>query len=236
MPTEDGIPVHFREIPNNTAKWWWRDPCLRWNMVHCIGLCGTLFFAGYDGSLFNGLQGIPQWQEYFGHPTGNILGLAGAILYLPMVVMAFVADWVATRYGRLIAIWIGTVIVIAGAIVNSASTSWGMYTAGRAVMGVGSAFCLTCGLLEIAHPRYRATVGGFFVSWTCYATLSYTGNRAWRLPCYLQLLGPGLVLLMTATAPESPRWLVSVGKNEKARELLAKHHANGDLADPLINY
>jgi hypothetical protein len=38
-----------------------------------------------DGSLFNSLQAIDQWQEYFNYPTGNILGLAGAALYLPSV-------------------------------------------------------------------------------------------------------------------------------------------------------
>jgi hypothetical protein len=29
---------------------------------------------GYDGSLLNGLQSLPQWRDYFNSPSGAILG------------------------------------------------------------------------------------------------------------------------------------------------------------------
>lgn len=172
---------------------------------------------------------------------------------------------------------------IAGAIVNSASTSFGMYIGGRAVMGVGSAMALTCGptlLQEIAHPRYRATIGGFYTaiyyiaasvsSWTsckspiqlklrCWdlscavGTLHLSGNISWRIPAYLQVVGPALVILLTLTCPESPRvspkgwaeeirsswhhqWLVSKGQNDKAESVLAKYHANGEIDDALVQH
>jgi MFS family permease len=202
-----------------------------------------------DGSLFNGLQGLEQWQEYYGNPSGNLLGLAGAALYLPSVVTAFVADYISTKYGRRWAIWIGSVIVIGGACVNSASTSFGMYIGGRAFMGVGSALCLTAGpalLQEVAHPRYRATIGGFYTGiyyiaaiisgWTCYAMIGVEGTKAFRIPCYLQILGPALVLILTCTCPESPRWLVHRGHLDEAKHVLAKYHANGDFDDPLVNH
>lgn len=32
------------------------------------------------------------------------------------------------------------------------------------------------------------------------------------------------------------RWLISKGRIEEARTILAKHHANGDLASPLVNF
>jgi MFS family permease len=102
-------------------------------------------------------------------------------------------------------------------------------------MGVGSAMALTCGptlLQEIAHPRYRATIGGFYTaiyyiaanvsSWTSckspirlklrcqelrcsVGTLHLPGNNSWRIPAYLQVVGPALVILLTLTCPESPR-------------------------------
>lgn len=34
---------------------------------------------GYDGSMMNGLQSLPQWRDYFGNPTGGMLGLLNAI-------------------------------------------------------------------------------------------------------------------------------------------------------------
>lgn len=46
---------------------------------------------GYDGSLLNGLQSLPQWREYFDTPTGAILGALsngytlGNFLALPII-------------------------------------------------------------------------------------------------------------------------------------------------------
>lgn len=34
---------------------------------------------GYDGSMMNGLQSLPQWQSAFNYPTGGKLGLLNAI-------------------------------------------------------------------------------------------------------------------------------------------------------------
>ena len=48
-------------------------------------------------------------------------------------------------------------------------------------------------------------------------------------PSFVQLL---LVFLL----PESPRWLMSRGKDEKALHILAKYHANGDRDDPLVRF
>ncbi|KAJ6546255.1 hypothetical protein DFH09DRAFT_927382, partial [Mycena vulgaris] len=34
---------------------------------------------GYDGSMRNGFQSLPQWEVYFGFPTEGSLGLLGSI-------------------------------------------------------------------------------------------------------------------------------------------------------------
>lgn len=59
---------------DNTNKLWIKDPALRINVLHCIGLYFCVFYLGYDASLLNGLQAMPQWQSYFNHPDVSLEG------------------------------------------------------------------------------------------------------------------------------------------------------------------
>ncbi|RFU34788.1 hypothetical protein B7463_g1558, partial [Scytalidium lignicola] len=72
----------FTQCRNNTNPHWWRDPGLRLNVFHCIVLYFCVFYLGYDASLLNGLQAMPQWQKYFNNPDSSLLGLISASLFL----------------------------------------------------------------------------------------------------------------------------------------------------------
>ncbi|KAF5502078.1 Rhamnolipids biosynthesis 3-oxoacyl-[acyl-carrier-protein] reductase [Colletotrichum aenigma] len=137
--------------------------------------------------------------------------------------------------------------LIAGAVVNSAAINLGMYIAGRVLMGNGISMELTIAptlLQEIAHPRYRAQIGSMYTciyyisavesAGVCLGTRHIEGKAAWRIPCYLQLVGPGVTLVMIFTMPESPRWLVRHGASDEALQIPGKYHANGDINDPLV--
>ena len=59
---------------------------------------------------------------------------------------------------------------------------------------------------------------------------------AWRIPTILQVLIPVIALPGFLLSPESPRWLVSVGRTEEARVILARSHAGGDSKSALVAY
>ncbi|KAF4907643.1 Lactose permease [Colletotrichum viniferum] len=220
---------------------------LRKNVFHCVGLCGTLFLNGYEGSLFNSLWTIDAWQNFFGYPKGNLLGLMNPAALFPGLMSPYFAELIANRFGRRWAVWIGVLINIAGAVLNSAAINLGMYIADRVLMGISISMGLTIAptlLQEIAHPRYRAQISSMYTciyystavisAGVCLGTRHIEGNAAWRIPCYLQIVGPGVTLAMIFTMPESPRWLVRHGASDEALQILGRYHANGDINDPLV--
>ena len=125
-----------------------------------------------------------------------------------------------------------------------------MYLAGRFFIGFGSNVSnATCPLLitELAHPRHRGRLttiyntlwylGAIIAAWTAYGTLvHYTTNLEWKLPTGLQCLMPGIQLFAIWLFPESPRYLISRGMDEFAKEVLIKYHGNGNRDDPFVNW
>jgi hypothetical protein len=59
---------------------------------------------------------------------------------------------------------------------------------------------------------------------------------AWRIPSLLQLAVPCLALYGTIMTPESPRWLISQGRVEEAREVVTKYHGGGDAGSALVSF
>ena len=51
---------------------------------------------------------------------------------------------------------------------------------------------------------------------------------AWRLPSLLQAVPSVLQVALVLFAPESPRWLVSKGREDEALQILAYYHADGN--------
>ena len=56
------------------------------------------------------------------------------------------------------------------------------------------------------------------------------------MPCIVQNAGPILVLSIVSFAPESPRWLCRQGRDEEAKAVMVKYHANGDVNDALVQW
>jgi MFS family permease len=175
----------------------------------------------------------PKCCRYFSTPKGQLLGLYAASVYLPSFIFAFVGEQISNRWGRRIAIWVGTVILLIGGLWNAFATSPGQFIGSRVIIGSGGAIAKVSApalLVEIAHPRLRPVLGGiyyglfysgsfmsavmcskfggmllYYMLISSVAGLYIPGTWSWRMPCFLQCIGPLLVLAFTCTAPESPR-------------------------------
>lgn len=182
-------------------------------------------------------------------PTGAHLGWITAIYWLGNGVAFPIAAWASNRYGRRPGIYMGYVFLILGVGMQGAAQNGTTFLVSRLFMGIASAWLGNGSPLlinEIAHPKHRPIanalfmcgwyVGGTLCGWTTFGCRNIPSEWCWRIPVLLQIALPVLALPGFLMSPESPRWLISVGRKEEAHEIFATYHAGGDKDDALVLY
>jgi len=101
-------------------------------------------------------------------------------------------------------------------------------------------------IMEIAYPPQRAPIGSvynalwpggaFVASWVTFGSFHIQTTWAWRLPSACQAIPSVLQVILILFGPESPRWLVSRGRETEALNTLAYYHADGNIDDPLVQF
>ncbi|GLB04530.1 hypothetical protein AtubIFM57258_010499 [Aspergillus tubingensis] len=234
-------------LPSGPA--WYKQPHLvRLNLI-ILSLVMFSSANGFDGSLMNGLEALDQWKTFMNNPTGAKLGWLNAIYWLGCGIGYPSASWIANRYGRKPGVYLGYLFLTLGCALQTAAPNATAFMLARLFLGGASAlFGNAVPLLinEVAYPTHRSIfnslfmsgwyVGGTVAAWVVFASRTYSSSWAWRLPSILQALVPVVGLPGFLLAPESPRWLISVGRNEEARAILTRYHAAGDESSPLVAY
>lgn len=206
------------------------------------------YATGYDGSMMNGLQSLTTWQSYFGNPSPGTLGILNAIQNIGQLVALPFCAIACDRFGRVAILILGAFIILIGTALQGAAQNTGMFIAARGVIGFGLAFNITAApllILELAYPTQRAqqvsvynalwNTGSIVAAWVTYGTFRINNDWAWRIPSIIQALASVIQILSCFFLVESPRWLISRGKQDKARDIITKYHANGNESDPVVN-
>ncbi|PPQ71354.1 hypothetical protein CVT26_011991 [Gymnopilus dilepis] len=222
---------------------------LHLKLVQQPGRLITSSTSGYDGSMMNGLQSVQEWEIFFHFPHGSTLGLFNAIQNIGSLATYPIAPYFADGLGRRSTIFIGAVIMVCATVLQAAAQSFGMFIAARFLIGFGLAFSFAAAPLlisEIAYPTQRAQLtsvyntlwafGSIIAAWTTFGTFRIPNNWSWRIPSALQGLPSVIQVLLIWFIPESPRYLINMGKEDRALHILAYYHANGNQNDPLVRY
>lgn len=241
---------------------WWRNARLRQLYFYVVILVLTNTANGFDGSyvyslfvytadsdysMMNGLQALPYWQDYFDSPRGSILGFYAASMSFGSLIGLPFCPPIVDRFGRKIGILVGSIFLLLGVGLQAGANGFGMFVAGRFLLGFGMCITLSSAPLliaEISHPQDRAILstymgctyhsGAFIAAWTTYGTLKIPSHMAWRLPSALQCVCTVIILCFLYWIPESPRWLIDRDRPGEALELLAYYHADGNKDDEFV--
>ncbi|KAF5328747.1 hypothetical protein D9619_011586 [Psilocybe cf. subviscida] len=253
----------YMHLITDTRPWYKNKRILILNFWICILLI-TSSTNGYDGSMMNGLQSVDAWEKEFNNPQGGKLGLFNAIQNIGALAGYPFAPYMADNFGRRRTIFFGAAIMILATVLQSVSHTFGMFIGARFLIGFGLTFAACAAPLlvtEIAFPTQRAQATSMYntlwqyhthsnerlfiiafllninsAAWTTFGTFRIPNNWAWRIPSALQGLPSVIQVFMIWFVPESPRWLLSKGRDEQALKTLAYYHANGDKHNPLVQY
>ncbi|KAK1762537.1 MFS transporter [Phialemonium atrogriseum] len=219
-------------------KPWYQKPNLR-SLYFCLvpAVLGVEMTSGYDGSILND----------FNNPQGAVLGVLNAAFSIGAVLALPVVPYVNDRFGRKHSITIGSVIILIGVVLQTASVHIAMFLISRLLLGMGIPFCISGAsqlIAELAHPREAGVLNGLFnESWyvgailaagTTLGTFSMPNDWSWRIPSLVQIAPSLLQVTFIWFIPESPRWLLSKDRDEEAFDILVKYHAEGNREDPFV--
>ena len=200
-------------------------------VIAVIAATGGLLF-GFDTGVISGA--IPFFQEDFGLDNSMIevvtsAGLVGAILG------ALFCGKVTDVLGRKIVILASAIIFTIGAIWSGFSPDVEQLIVSRLFLGVAigvSSFAVPLYIAEISPANKRGSLVSMFQLMITIGVLaSYLSDllfadesdlSCWRPMFYIGVV-PALILLIGMLfMPESPRWLISRGRDEEGRRILSR--------------
>ncbi|KAJ4240354.1 hypothetical protein NW757_012532 [Fusarium falciforme] len=241
-------PELLKVLPNTDLPWYRTKHLLLLNLILLVPLFSSSA-VGYDGSMMNGLQTLPQWRGFFNNPPAPVLGAINAVYPVCKILGLVPATLISDKWGRKMPIYLGLVALVFGPAIQAASMNLPMFIVSRGFIGFATVFPqVACPILvsELSYPTHRGKMtalyntffyfGAIGAAWITYGTFKIQSTWSWRIPSALQAAIPFCQLLFIYWVPESPRWLIANGKKDQAVALLTKWHAAGQTASPLVEY
>ncbi|KAJ5462038.1 uncharacterized protein N7458_003590 [Penicillium daleae] len=206
---------------------------------------------GFDGTLMSSINAMPWFHRHFGTSMeGSGTGLLFSIYSIGNLVGAVFAAPISDVFGRRMGMFVGSLIITIGAILEAVGSNIQLFMGGRFLIGLGVSLTNSAApvyLVEVAFPQWRGLFGGLYnvvgyytgalaCTWTAYGTGFLSSNWSWRARVIIQVVPSLVVMGAVFFLPESPRWLWAMGKQEQARQMLVKYHGSGKINSPLVRW
>ncbi|KAI8964263.1 hexose transporter [Daldinia sp. FL1419] len=208
-----------------------------------VAFGGILF--GYDTGTISGILAMDYFQNLFstgyvntkGHPdvspsqSSAIVSILSAGTFFGALGSPFLADTIGRRFSLIASSW----VFILGVILQTAATALPLFLAGRFFAGFG------VGLISALIPLYQSetaprwirgaivgayqfaiTIGLLLAAVVDYATQYRQDTGSYRIPVAVQFAWAIILITGMFLLPETPRYLVKKGQQDKAARSLGK--------------
>ncbi|WP_208034648.1 sugar porter family MFS transporter [Streptomyces cyanogenus] len=206
------------------------------------------FLFGYDSSVINGaVEAIRDRYDIGSAALAQVI----AIALIGCAIGAATAGRIADRIGRIRCMQIAAVLFTISAVGSALPFALWDLAFWRIVGGFAIGMASVIGpayIAEVAPPAYRGRLGSFqqaaivvgiaisqLVNWGLLNAAGgdqrgkLMGLEAWQVMLGVMVVPAVLYGLLSFAIPESPRFLISVGKRDRAREILAEVEGDIDL-------
>ncbi|WEO95046.1 sugar porter family MFS transporter [Streptomyces sp. FXJ1.172] len=211
------------------------------------------FLFGYDSSVINGAVEAIRTKYDIGSAA---LAQVIAIALIGCAIGAAYAGRIADRIGRIRVMQIAAVLFTVSAVGSALPFALWDFALWRVVGGFAIGMASVIGpayIAEVAPPAYRGRLGSFqqaaivigiaisqLVNWGLLNAAGgnqrghLMGLEAWQVMLGVMVVPAVLYGLLSFAIPESPRFLLSVGRRERAKEILAEVEGEGADLDARV--
>ncbi|KAI9719950.1 MAG: hypothetical protein M1828_005988 [Chrysothrix sp. TS-e1954] len=230
--------------------------------VNCVaGL--AIFFFGYDQGMMGSVNVSIDYAVNtmkFGHvEDGQVVvdntllqGGINSVYYLGTLVGCFLGGWTGEKIGRIKTLGLACVWALIGASLQTSAQNHTWMICARLVNGVGT------GILNVIVPvwatetashtsrgqfvaiEFTLNIFGVVVAYWLGFGCSYVDNGlspfVWRFPVAFQIIPLLFLFGILWFFPESPRWLVKVGRDDEARYILQRLRGIDEFDSAEIEY
>ncbi|WP_153813043.1 sugar porter family MFS transporter [Streptomyces sp. SUK 48] len=211
------------------------------------------FLFGYDSSVINGaVEAIRDRYDIGSAALAQVI----AIALIGCAIGAATAGRIADRIGRIRCMQIAATLFTISAVGSALPFALWDLAFWRIVGGFAIGMASVIGpayIAEVAPPAYRGRLGSFqqaaivvgiaisqLVNWGLLNAAGgnqrghLMGLEAWQVMLGVMVVPAALYGLLSFAIPESPRFLLSVGKRERAKEILAEVEGTGTDLDKRV--
>ncbi|KAK3328058.1 general substrate transporter [Cercophora scortea] len=209
----------------------------------CLVIALGQFQNGYDSAAIAGFQSMDGFLEVFGYHdpiigyniSTDVQRLIQSLINVGGFLSAIAIYAFGSRFSRRVGLWIGCLLAIVSVSLMIGVASLGGLYAGRLLLGMSNGFLVPYSVMymtESAPSLLRGSIVGMSTFQTSLGALfgilvdNYTakraGNSSWQIPLAVVYCVPVLLGTFIAFLPDTPRYYVTRGEDEKAVQAIRR--------------